>query len=416
MKRAWITSAGCCLLAVSAFGADDFLDRVDDALTTSAFHDALRLRLSGTLDLEAYHLQQPAPSLIYTDGSGLFNPRLSLFLDAQLGAHIYVYAQSRADRGFDPGTGGLRGRLDEYALRYTLRDDGRLSFQIGKFATVVGNWAPRHGSWENPFITEPLPYANLTGIWDTIAARTSDVLFLWASVRPRPSRGGEYLKKSLSVPIIWGPSYASGAAVFGEVGRFNYALEMKNVSLASRPETWDVGESHWERPAWSGRLGYRPNPMWSLGVSASTGTYLRPLAHTTLAPGRALDDYREIVFGQDVSFAWHHTQVWAELYETRFEIPTVGDARTFAYYVEAKQKLTPQLFVALRWNQQFFSSLRDRTGASVRWGRDLWRIDVGPGYRFTPHTQFKLQYSLQHEDADSRELGHMLAGQFTVRF
>jgi hypothetical protein len=416
MKRTWITAVVCCLVTSSMVAAGDWLDRVDEALTTSAFHDAVRLRLSGALDLEAYHLQQPVPSLIYTDGSGLFTPRLRAFLDAQLGAQVYVFAQLRADRGFDAGTGGVRGRLDEYALRFSPWDNGCLSLQLGKFATVVGNWAPRHGSWESPFITDPLPYANLTGIWDTIAARTSDALLLWASVKPRPSRGGEFLRKYLSVPVIWGPSYASGAAVFGEIGRFNYACEIKNVALASRPEVWEVGESHWERPTWSGRLGYRPNPMWSLGVSASKGTYLRPMAITTVAPGHRLEDYREIVFGQDVSFAWHYTQVWAELYETRFTIPIVGDARTFAYYVEAKQKLTPQVFVALRWNQQSFSTLRDRTGASMRWGRDVWRVDVGPGYRFTPHTQFKLQYSLQHEDADSRELGHMLAGQFTVRF
>ena len=416
MKRLRVIFGCYALLAGPAVAGGDFLDRVDDSLTTSALHDAVRLRLSGTLDLEAYQLRQPAPSLIYSDGSGLFSPRLSLFLDVQIGAHVYVYAQARADRGFDPGDGGLRGRLDEYALRYTPVDNGRLNFQVGKFATIVGNWMPRHGSWDNPFITAPLPYSNLTGIWDAMAARTTDQLFLWASVRPRPAQGGEYLDKALSVPIIWGPSYATGAAVFGEIGRFDYAVEMKNVALASRPAVWDLDGSRWDRPAWNGRLGYRPTPMWSFGVSASTGSYLRPLAQRTLAPGHGLDDYREFVFGQDIGFAWHHTQFWAEVYEARFTIPTVGDARTVAYYLEGKQKLTPQLFIALRWNEQFFSTFRDRTGTAVRWGRDVWRIDIGPGYRFTPHTQLKVQYSLQHEDADARELGHMLAGQFTVRF
>jgi hypothetical protein len=52
----------------------------------------------------------------------------------------------------------------------------------------------------------------------------------------------------------------------------------------------------------------------------------------------------------------------------------------------------------------------------VRWGRDIWRIDNAIGYRFTPHTQLKLQYSLQHETSDSRRFGHTLAAQFTVRF
>src|SRR5436190_23958881 len=46
-----------CLLActVRGFDVDDFLERLDSTLTLSAFHDVLRARLSGTVDLEAYH-------------------------------------------------------------------------------------------------------------------------------------------------------------------------------------------------------------------------------------------------------------------------------------------------------------------------------------------------------------------------
>ena len=80
-----------------------FLDRLDAELTVSAFDDNLRARLSGTIDLEIYHFQQPAPGLINSEIDNLFNPRLTLFLDAQLGSQIYFFAQSRLDRGFDPG-------------------------------------------------------------------------------------------------------------------------------------------------------------------------------------------------------------------------------------------------------------------------------------------------------------------------
>ncbi len=47
-----------------ALDLDDFLDRLDAALTVSAFEDNFRARLSGTIDLEMYHFQQPAPGLI----------------------------------------------------------------------------------------------------------------------------------------------------------------------------------------------------------------------------------------------------------------------------------------------------------------------------------------------------------------
>lgn len=41
--------------------AQDFLDRLDEHLTIAAFNDTVRARLSGTIDLEYYHFQQPAP-------------------------------------------------------------------------------------------------------------------------------------------------------------------------------------------------------------------------------------------------------------------------------------------------------------------------------------------------------------------
>src|SRR5436190_17532744 len=98
-----VPALGACLLASSAGALDieDFIDRTDRSLTYSAFDDNLRARLSGTIDLELYHFQQPAPGLIDSGIDTLFNPRLTLFLDAQFGKQIYLFVQSRLDRGFD---------------------------------------------------------------------------------------------------------------------------------------------------------------------------------------------------------------------------------------------------------------------------------------------------------------------------
>lgn len=395
---------------------DDAFDRLDDALTVSSADAQMRLRLSGTLDAEGYLLQQPPPALIYTSGEALFAPRLTLFLDVQLGPMVYLFAQSRVDRGFDPTDGPLRGRLDEYALRFTPSSTGVFNFQIGKFATLVGNWARRHGSWENPFVTAPLPYENPTAIWGVAAARAPGTLLRWAHVRPRSNAAEVYSDKVLREPVIWGPSYTSGAAISGEVDRFDYGIEVKNASLSSHPGMWTSNADQWDHPTVSGRVGYRPDERWNFGFSASMGSYLVPAARVTIAPGTGVGDYREHLLGQDVSFAWHHWQLWAEAYETRFEIPTVATVSTVAYYVEAKYKFTPQFFGAVRWNQQVFSEISDFTGARYPWGHDLWRIDVAPTYRFTAHIQAKLQVSLQHDAIGPRADSVFVAGQFTVRF
>ena len=397
-----------CVFACTAcaFDVDDFLDRLDTALSISAFHDNVRARLSGTLDLEIYNFEQPAPGLIDSNIDTLFNPRLTLFLDAQIGSQIYFFAQSRLDRGFDPSDHGAQVRLDEYALRVTPWQDGRFTVQIGKFATVVGNWVPRHLSWDNPFINGPLVYENVTAIQDKYAA-FSPLEFIYS-----PYYEGKYAFN----PVIWGPSYASGISVSGQLGKFDYAVEMKNASLSSRPESWYVTENGFENPTFSGRFGFRPNEAWNFGLSASEGPYFRREAEPTLPPGRDIDDYREVVLGQDVSFAWHHLQLWAEFYEARFEVPRVGNADTFAYYIEAKYKFTPQLFGAIRWNQQLFSTISDGYGHNVNWSPDLGRIDIAAAYRFTPHMQLKLQYGFQHETSSPVDDNHLFAAQFTIRF
>ncbi|HEY2124160.1 MAG TPA: hypothetical protein VGG94_01755 [Chthoniobacterales bacterium] len=404
----WWRLVCCCLVlggGVTA-GAQDFLDRADEALSVSWWQDQFRARLSGTLDLEFYHFQQPAPGLINSTEDNLFNPRLSLFLDGQWQSQFYGFVQVRVDRGFDPSDGGANIRLDEYAVRYTPWEDGRFTFQIGKFATVVGTFVSRHLSWDNPFVNAPLPYENVTGVEDKAA----------------PISGADFIQPFLPRdkyeynPVIWGPNYASGLSVSGRVAQFEYAAEMKNAALSSRPESWDVTAVGFDNPTFSGRLGYRPSPMWSFGFSASNGAYMRDEADITLPPNRSIGDYHESVLGQDISFAWHHLQVWAEVFEAQFQIPRVGNADTLAYYIEAKYKLTPQLFAALRWNEQFFGTVRTGEGHRAPWGSDLGRIDAALAYRFTAHTQLKLQYSWQKETSGQLDDNHLVAAQFTVRF
>lgn len=388
----------------------DFLEKVHNALSLNDPDHRFHLQLSGLVDLETYFIDRPAPALIFADRTFLLNPRLTLFLDAQIGSQIYVFAQTRVDRGFDPSDDGAEVRLDEYFIRYS--PERSVNFQIGQFATVVGNWVPRHDSWQNPFINAPLPYENLTGMWDSAAPDEVDTLLYWGHVGEYDN--GDYSDKYLRNPIIWGPSYASGISVSGSLGRFDYAAEMKNAALASRPESWSITQVGLEDPTFNTRVGFRPNETWNLGFSASAGPYLLPVAAPTLPPGRGIGDYRELVLGQDMSFAWHHLQLWAEFYEARFEVPRLGNANTFSYYFEAKYKITPQLFGALRWNQQLFGTIRDEDDRA-KWGNDIWRIDAALGYRFTDYLQGKLQYSFSHQDS-AQEGDNLVAAQLTLKF
>jgi hypothetical protein len=73
------------------------------------------------------------------------------------------------------------------------------------------------------------------------------------------------------------------------------------------------------------------------------------------------------------------------------------------------------LFAAVRWNQQLFGKVPDGRGGERKWGHDLWRADLALGYRFTPPTQLKRQYSHEHDTGPRPDSG-TFAVQFTLRF
>lgn len=399
-----------------ALRAQGFLDTIDGALATETMQGQVRVQASGTLDLEGYQFSQPSPGLLFTNGRSLLNPRLSVYLDAELGRRLYAFAQMRVDRGFDPSSGPVRVRLDEYALRTTPTERGAFTAQVGRFGTVVGSWVPRHGSWSNPFVTAPLPYEALTGIWDTAAVRSPRQLLSWAHVPPAPVVRAEQQEKSLRVPILWGPSYGTGLAVAGRLGKIDVAAEWKNSSLSSDPGVWDDLPHRWSDGTIGGRLGYRPDAAWNFGFSASQGPYLRASAENTLLPGTSRSDYRQTVLGHDISFAWHRWQVWSEVFASRFGIPGVTSANTYSGYVEASYRFGPSFSFASRWNRQIYDTIPDGSGGEAAWGRSTWRFDLAPSFRMSAHTQLKLQHSFQHETNAPHPYSQTTALQMTVRF
>jgi hypothetical protein len=212
MKRFCIVLLLGLVLGLPAAG-QEWLDRVDEALSVQSRNGWFGADLGGLLDLETYYIDGHPPGLIFSDDDLFLNPRLSLHLDAQFGSHLYAFVQARVDRGFDPGIEPQGdARLDEYFARYTPFSEPTLNLQAGKFATVVGSWVRRHDSWSNPFINAPIPYENVTTITDQ-AAPPGPAGFLARKVRPD--------QKGIWLPIVWGPSYTSGGSVFGALGKFD---------------------------------------------------------------------------------------------------------------------------------------------------------------------------------------------------
>jgi hypothetical protein len=403
--KAILALLGTVALAVPG-QAQEWLDWLDDTLSLRSPNGVYQVRLSGLFDLEGYYVDQRPPGLLYPAQS-FVNYRTTFFVDATAGKHFYAFLQARLDRGFDPGETDFEARLDEYFLRWTPFDDRRANLQVGKFATVVGNWVSRHYSWDNPLITAPLPYQNLTTVsYEDIPA--SPAAFL--ARRRLPDNKDSWL------PVIWGPAYTTGAELFGSLGKFDYAVDIKNAAISSQPYSWDPGNVQWQYPTFSASFGYRPNAAWDHAVSFSYGPYLSAEAQDELPPGRGLEDYNQITLNYNASYAWHRWQLWGEVFLTRFQVPNVGNANVLSYYLEAKYKITSGLYAAARWNQQIFGTIADGFGGSQPWDNNMTCLDLALGYRFTRHLQGKIQYSFGHRDGPLQQGEQLVAAQVTLRF
>ena len=403
-----LLGAGRAAAADPVGGFDEAVDRVDRALGVATPGGLVRAELSGLADVEGYWIDERAPGLLFADDDSFVNPRLSLFLDAQAGRRLSAFVQARVDRGFDPrSASGADARADEYLVRVAPFADARLHVQAGKFATLVGGWVSRHLSWDNPFVMAPLPYQRVTTVSDTRA----------------PADAAEFLarrrvadNKREWVPLLWGPSYTSGAAAFGRLGGLEYAGEVKNAALSARPAVWDGSDRGWDAPTVSGRLGWRPGARWAVGVSGSRGPYLRSRAGPTLPAGRHARDYHQARLGADASFAIRHLQLWAEFFASRFEVPRVGQADVAAWYLEARYKLTPSVFAALRWNQQVFGDVANGRGGEEPWDNDMWQLDAALTWRMARHLQAKVEYDIGRQRGRLQQGEQLVAMQLTLKF
>ncbi|MCX6855655.1 MAG: hypothetical protein NTV80_12215, partial [Verrucomicrobia bacterium] len=392
------------LFLFSSLKAQSVLESLDEALTLSTTDGEWRADVSGLLDLEAYLPEEQALGLVETDDEVFLNPRLTLLFDFQMTQRWRAHVQMRTDRGFDPGF-AVDGetRLDEYFIEWRPLDNDVLNLRAGKFATAFGAWTSRRLSWDNPFVTAPAAYSDMLPVTDSAAA----------SLAGFAGRRNAVENRQTWVPILWGPSYASGVSIFGRTEHLDYALEVKNAAISSRPDTWDAVENGWDSTTYSGRLGWRPAPEWNFGTSFSHGAYLLEESQPTLPAGRSYRDYNQTTFGVDAGYSHGHWQLWAELMTSRFEVPNVGGVRVVSGFIEARRKLNATTWLAARWNQSWFG---DIPGTSREWDRDGWRLDLALGHRLSRNMQAKLQYSIAERTGQNQEGNHLLAVQLTLSF
>lgn len=364
------------------------------------------IELSGLLDIESHYVDQEPPGLIFGDDKLFVTPRLVLFLDALVAEEWYFFVQSRVDQGFHPLSEESDARFDEYFVRYSPQSAPAISLQVGKFATILGGWIRRHDSWHSSFINMPLPYENVTTISDRGSASADDFL---------ARRDVADIKKKW-VPIIWGPAYTSGIATVVDFSPFQLDIEIKNAAPSSRPYDWEKDTLDASHPTLASRLGYTVSPAVGHGFSLSYGPYLQESPSQIAPTFDSRGDYEQLLVGYDLRYEYRHLSFFAEAWYSEFQMPQVGIAQSTAYFLEAVYQLTSRWATGLRWNQQFFGSVRDSAGVLRQWDDNAERVDASFVFDVHRSAKIKFQYSFFNQQGRIGQ-GENYAGiQGTLKF
>jgi hypothetical protein len=348
----------------------------------------------------------PAPALLDYDDSAFFAPRFSLEFDAAAGEHLTFHSMTRWDRGIDAGSapdGELR--LDEAFVRWRVCDDQRLNFQVGKYASFFGAWSGQHDFYDDPFLLAPLPYSQLIGVSPVDPASPLNTGGPGGGPGgPGGDPGGPGGPGGGAVPLsmqpkdqwssmIWGPAYGIGAGAFGSTEQFDYAVEVKNSALSSHPDTWK--ELNFSHPTMTARVGYRPDATWAFGLSASRGAW-----PSVNAVGADRDDLTQTSLGLDARWARHDWIISGEVVLTEFETMSSGDLEAASWFVQARYKVSPGVWLAARLGQIFANDAVGPGGADFAWQSDVLRAELAAGWRIRPELLLKAGYTYTHTDDD----------------
>lgn len=326
---------------------------------------------SGQLDLELFSLSKQHVGL--ASGKGAFlAPRLRFFTDVFIGQHLYGLLELRGDRGEAPTRGAMQGRVEQAYLR--LSDvSGKMSLQVGRFASPFGSYAERHLTAQDPFVRPPLPYDFPTVISRTTVPSSPSAFLSW---KDHPTT-----RRWVGTPPVWGVPYQWGAMAMGRVGRVSYRAAAMNSAPSSEPAAWGLDVGRLRHPSWVLGLRVPLSPAIAIQGSYDTGPYMDPIRSGTLPAGHSRWDYRQSIWSTDLTFARGPVMAKAEILHDKWQVPNVGDNLVEIGYVgQVQSDLAAGLSAAVQWSYLNFRPWRDAPGAAY-WDYDVARYQASLAYR-----------------------------------
>ena len=340
------------------------------ALVLAADAAAAPVRVRSLLDLTATSRGDALTSNWDNAYESNFDPyRLRVFAEATPSANFEVDVQALYQDA--PGL-----RLIGAYVQYTPWPERDFHVQGGKIPWLVGTYAARAYSDENPLVGTPLMYQYHTGLgWYAAPSSVDELIAVTDGGDPdvgNPQYAG-------GMPVLWESWWDVGVAALGSARPFEYMIG----AVSGAPGWATAGEEENSGKSVVARLGLSPIPALRIGISGSHGPYLNDFSAIFVPPGKSVNDYDQDLAMADAEILFGHAELRGEAFRNVWETPTAGDLRVSGFYAEGKYTLTAGLYAAARYDQLRFSEVAGSDGVGRPWHADVDRIEAGVGYRLS---------------------------------
>jgi hypothetical protein len=335
--------------------------------------------------------------------------RLDLAAELRAGPHLGGAADVRTDN---------LGVPRAYALYLRVRPwrDRPLDFQAGQIPTVFGAFPRRRYLLDNPLIGTPLAYQYLTSLRSDVVPRNADALAVRRGLgwlvpypdAPTPLAPG--------LPLVNAERWDTGAQVRWAPDPVQVAVSVTQGTL-SEPRFHDNNSGKQV----SARVGVKPLPGMTVGLSGAIGPYLTRSVTDALPDGLPRR-YDQKVLGMDVEWSSGYWILRGEAVFNAWEVPALeapfidSPLLALGLSLEARYKILPGLYVAARADRLTFSSI-DTSRGSLPWDAPVTRVEAGVGYSVHRYVLLKAVYQYDRRDGGyTLPEANLVAGQILLWF
>lgn len=301
--------------------------------------------LQGVFDLELWKTNGQSALLARNDGRLGPVARGDVWTAVEPFRDIVAFAEVMGETGSGRDEPGSEVYARQFGVRYAPSD--AFTITAGRVPQVVGAFSARQLSFRNPLI----------GVPDGYATAYPNVL------RVDGTRGMVDYRAGLVDLPFYRPGY------------------VPEPSRAVRPA---IG------------IGITPVTGFRIGASGTVGSYLNDGLGDSLLAGQPWTAYKQRIAAAELQFSHGYFDANAELAWSSYDVPGKPATKGVLYYVEPRYTFSPRVFVAARYERNYYPFIAPRNSGWISSHSDLSDVELGLGFRATPATLLKVSVRGDH--------------------